>query len=70
MSARLRNAATAVPATKPSCTTVVSHPACPSPSPHWAASSGESALAVNQSDMPMSSARETRTRVLQAPRGI
>ena len=69
MSARLRNAATAVPATNPNCTTVVSHPDRASLSPHCAANSGESALAVNQSDMPMSSATESRTRVLHARRG-
>ena len=69
MSARLGNAATAVPATNPSCTAIVSHPACASLSLYCAASSGYSALAVNQSDMPMSSATESRTRVLQARRG-
>ena len=63
---KFRNAATAVPATNP-CTTVV-RPTSPH-HPHCAASSGESALAVNQSDIPMSSATASRTRVLQGPRG-
>src|SRR5512140_877489 len=56
MSARLRSAAAAVPATKPSCTALLSHPAWTSLSAHAALSCGARALAENHTDIPSSSA--------------
>ena len=66
-SARLRSAADAVPPTKPSWTTVVSHPAWEVVRPHIARSWGVTALAENQSDIPNNSEKasnvSTRQRV-------
>ncbi len=64
-SARLSSAAAAVPNTKPSWTTVVSQPACWALRPQSAWSCGATALAVNQSDIPSSSASESRSRIPQ-----
>src|SRR5512132_2288564 len=59
MSARLSSAATAVPATKPICTPVVSHPACAASRLHSAWSLGATALEVNHTDMAIISAAQT-----------
>ncbi len=69
MSARLRSADSAVPTTKPSCTPLVSHTSCVEDRPHTSRRCGDTALAVNQRDMPASSAADSSARILQRPAG-
>src|SRR5262245_59111600 len=65
-SAKFSSAAAAVPATKPSCTTVVSQLASATESPQTRCSSGDTALAVNQSDIPSNSAIASKPSTDQA----
>ena len=64
-SARFRNAASAVPATNPICTAVVSQPDCEASRFHSSRSSGETALAENHTDIPSTSASDRIARIRQ-----
>src|SRR6185295_6532923 len=65
MSGKFRKALSRVPQTKPSCTAIVNQPAVDSLSPHSTRNAGTTAEALNQSDMPSSSAADRRTRARQ-----
>jgi hypothetical protein len=67
MSARFSTAIVAVPATKPSCTEVVSHPTWEPLSAQRSCSCGAIAVPANQSDMPSSSASPSSARIRQRP---
>src|SRR5687768_4419048 len=60
MSGKLRNALMRVPHTKPSWTAIVSQPTAESPKFHSTRNAGSTAAALNQSDMPNNSARDSR----------
>jgi hypothetical protein len=64
-SGRLKSALARVPATNPSCTASVSHAAVDASRCHSTLSRGATAETPNQSDMPRSSAMETRTSAFQ-----
>src|SRR5687768_5452926 len=66
MSARLPSALTSVPATKPACTAMVSHAACPGGMLNSRTSRGVTAVAENHSVMPRNWASETTASILHA----
>src|SRR6185295_7623747 len=65
MSGKFRKALSKVPQTKPSCTAIVNQPAVDSLSPHSTRNAGTTAEALNQRDIPSSSAADRRTRARQ-----
>jgi hypothetical protein len=69
-SARFRTADPKAPATKPNCTAMVSHDWPEADSPHSLVNAGTTAEAENQTDIPRSSASESRRIGLRLDTGI
>src|ERR1700682_5275699 len=65
MSGRLKKALSKVPATKPSCTAIVSQLAVASERLHSTRNAGTTAEALNQSDIPSNSAADSSASVRQ-----